>query len=146
MEIARHVCYDKAQEVKGQFDSSYNIGDSNADRRFSPAVTLEGTVIHKGGNITGGVAGGSDRREFASGDVEAARAKMEDLRAKLAEIYKNKPRGNAEEPLLNEITRLESESTLLRDDLVSLCDFVRERNAELRSVERDGGSNCDDAS
>lgn len=49
MAIAKYVCYEKAQEVK--------------------AVTLEGTVIHKSGLITGGQSSGG--RKFDDRAVES---------------------------------------------------------------------------
>lgn len=113
MEIARYVCYEKGQEVK--------------------AVTLEGTIIHKGGNITGGVVAGGQSRHFEEREVEGPspelcgmeltlrlvlRQREAELKSKLAEIARNRPRGSADDELKTEIVRLESALTLLRQDLV----------------------------
>jgi structural maintenance of chromosome 1 len=50
MGVAREICYNKGQEVK--------------------AVTLEGTVIHKSGLITGG-QGASGGRKFNDQEVDS---------------------------------------------------------------------------
>ncbi|KAL8278439.1 hypothetical protein RQP46_009129 [Phenoliferia psychrophenolica] len=98
MEIARHVCYDKGQEIK--------------------AVTLDGTIIHRSGLITGGnsTRAGSGR-QFEEREVEGLRRREAELQAKLQEIHKNKPRANAEEKLVSEVTRLTTELTIAKDDL-----------------------------
>jgi hypothetical protein len=41
--------------------------------------------------------------------------------AQLHELNKSKPRGNADENIISEISRLESSITVTRDDLVSLA-------------------------
>lgn len=50
---------------------------------------------------------------------KALRRRETELKAKLAEIHKAKPRGNPDEVLTAEITRCESDLTLVRDDSVS---------------------------
>jgi structural maintenance of chromosome 1 len=52
MEVARFVCYEKGQEVKGKFQCLFDVW-VEADV-VDVAVTLEGTVIHRSGLITGG--------------------------------------------------------------------------------------------
>jgi structural maintenance of chromosome 1 len=66
MEVARYVCYEKGQEVKGvilRFPSTivYWWHDS--------AVTLEGTIIHKSGLITGGRSTHSSNKKWDEKDV-----------------------------------------------------------------------------
>ena len=58
--VAKHVCYERAQEVKGGY---------RGDVLLTAAVTLEGTVIHKSGLITGGQS--SDQRQFSDKDVQS---------------------------------------------------------------------------
>ncbi|BGP24577.1 Structural maintenance of chromosomes protein 1 [Rhodotorula toruloides] len=83
--IARHVCYDRVEEVK--------------------AITLEGTVFHCSGIITGGTSqqGG---RHFEDQEVESLRRCEAELRGKLAEVFKSRPNANAEEQLIKDETRL----------------------------------------
>ncbi|KAF8630781.1 hypothetical protein AX15_002729 [Amanita polypyramis BW_CC] len=96
MEVARYVCYEKGQEVK--------------------AVTLEGTVIHKSGLITGGRSTHSNKK-WDENDVKGLQRVRDTLMSELRELGKKKPRGKADENLTAEVTRLESAITLAKDDL-----------------------------
>ena len=58
MDVARYVCYEKSQEVK--------------------AVTLEGTVIHKSGLITGGRSASEGGRKWDEKDVEGTLSRERD--------------------------------------------------------------------
>ncbi|GAA5943343.1 cohesin subunit SMC1 [Sporobolomyces koalae] len=95
MRIARYICYDKGQKVK--------------------TVTLEGTVIHKAGTITGGVSRSSSRH-FEDQEVEGLRRREAELRSKLGELFKNRPKPNAEEQLVSDIARIEADLLIVRDD------------------------------
>ena len=53
LNVAKYICYDRKIEVR--------------------AVTLDGTVIHKGGLMTGGYAGGRGQRRFEDQEVEGTR-------------------------------------------------------------------------
>ncbi|GAA6063667.1 hypothetical protein JCM10212_001666 [Sporobolomyces blumeae] len=98
MRVARYICYDRGQEVK--------------------AVTLDGTVIHRAGTITGGVSrtGG---RHFEVQEVEGLRRREAELRSKLSELFKNRPKPNVEEQLVSDAARIEAELEVVRDDLSS---------------------------
>ncbi|KAK4703834.1 structural maintenance of chromosome 1, partial [Phenoliferia sp. Uapishka_3] len=117
MEIARHVCYDKGQEIK--------------------AVTLDGTIIHRSGLITGGnsTRAGSGR-QFEEREVDGLRRREADLQAKLQEIHKNKPRANAEEKLVSEINRLQVELTVATDDLNATNTRLKGIQSELKVVKK----------
>ncbi|ORY92961.1 condensin complex subunit SMC1 [Leucosporidium creatinivorum] len=116
MEVARHVCYEKGQQIK--------------------AVTLEGTVIHRSGLITGGNSTQSGGRHFEDREIEGLRRKETELRAKLGEIHKNKPRANAEEDLVSERTRLNSDLTVAKDDLSSTNARLKDIQSELKVVKK----------
>ncbi|WWD15974.1 hypothetical protein CI109_100398 [Kwoniella shandongensis] len=96
MEIAKYVCYDKGQEVK--------------------AVTLEGTVIHKSGLITGG-QGASGGRKFEEREVEGLKRLKETLLGQLQDLHRSKPKDKGDEGLLESLSRLDAESTIAKDDL-----------------------------
>ena len=113
LDVARHVCYDRGQEVK--------------------AVTLDGTVIHRSGLITGGTSTHSSKH-FEEREVEGLRRREADLRAKLSEIFKTKPRPMMEEALKLEITKMESELTIVRDDLASTTTRLNGVQAEIKTV------------
>jgi structural maintenance of chromosome 1 len=70
MEVARYVCYEKGQEIKGGFSCFFLVG-VRADCFFwVVAVTLEGTVIHKSGLITGGRSSQSTGKKWDEKDVQ----------------------------------------------------------------------------
>ncbi|GAA5911296.1 cohesin subunit SMC1 [Sporobolomyces salmoneus] len=98
LRIARYICYEKGQRVK--------------------AVTLDGTVIHKAGTITGGVSR-SDRRHFEDQEIEGLRRREAELKSKLGELFKNRPKPNAEEQLVSDLARIEADLQVIKDDLSS---------------------------
>ena len=137
MEIARFVCYDKEQEVKGmlrQFIGPYKV----PYLVVHIAVTLDGTVIHKSGLITGGKSTHGNGRKWEEQEVQGnystilsisvipaqccgdlgLRRVQETYISQLRELQKAKPRGQIEDNLTAEMTRLESSLTVARDDLV----------------------------
>ncbi|WWC61082.1 uncharacterized protein I303_103660 [Kwoniella dejecticola CBS 10117] len=96
MDIAKYVCYDKGQEVK--------------------AVTLEGTVIHRSGLITGGQGSGG-ARAFNDRELDGLNKQKETYIAQLQEAHRSKPKEKADEGLLEDLARLDAELTVARDDL-----------------------------
>ncbi|KAG0708416.1 hypothetical protein DFH29DRAFT_479888 [Suillus ampliporus] len=105
MDVARYVCWERGQEVK--------------------AVTLEGTVIHKSGLITGGRSTHGGGKKWEEKDVQGLTRLRDNLVAQLQELNRSKPRGKADENVIAEITRLESAITVVRDDLVRSLDGCR---------------------
>ena len=104
MDVARFVCYDRGQEVK--------------------AVTLEGTVIHKSGLITGGRSSHGNNKKWEEKDIQGLYRVRDSLLGQLRDLNKSKPRSKADENLVAEITRLESSLSLAKDDLVSISDHM----------------------
>ncbi|WRT67180.1 uncharacterized protein IL334_004146 [Kwoniella shivajii] len=98
MDIAKYVCYDKAQEVK--------------------AVTLEGTVIHRSGLITGGQGSGGARK-FDDREVEGLNRQKELYLSQLQELHRSKPKDKADEGFLESLARLDAESTIAKDELAA---------------------------
>ena len=82
------------------------------------AVTLEGTVIHKSGLITGGRSTQGIGKKFDEKDVQGLMRARDNLKAQLRELAKQKPRGQTDENLISEISRLDSMLVVARDDLV----------------------------
>jgi structural maintenance of chromosome 1 len=93
--IAKNICYDKRQDVK--------------------AVTLDGTVFHKMGLITGGR--GSSERKFNDRDVDTLNMQKGKLLAQLDELRKSRPRSDADEQLVQDLARVEAELSTASDDL-----------------------------
>ena len=85
--IAKHICWDKRNDVK--------------------AVTLDGSIIHKGGNMTGGQGGKSDARRWEDADVENLRKLKDRLIADLAALPESRRGATEEEILRGELTGLE---------------------------------------
>ncbi|KIY73713.1 condensin complex subunit SMC1 [Cylindrobasidium torrendii FP15055 ss-10] len=119
MEIARFVRYDKGQDVK--------------------AVTLDGTVIHKSGLITGGRSSQGSTKTWDENDIQGLYRQRDTLAGKLRELARQKSQIKGEDSLVNDIAALESSITLTRDELAvcnrrvsSLRDELKVINAELK--------------
>ncbi|EIW51887.1 cohesin complex subunit psm1 [Trametes versicolor FP-101664 SS1] len=117
MEVARYVCYEKGQEVK--------------------AVTLEGTIIHKSGLITGGKSSQQNGKKWEEKDVQGLQRVRDNLMAQLLELGKSKPRGKESEVLIAEISRLESALHVARDDQKANKTRLSGIKDELKHVERE---------
>ncbi|KJA20749.1 hypothetical protein HYPSUDRAFT_166635 [Hypholoma sublateritium FD-334 SS-4] len=121
MEVARYVCYEKGQEVK--------------------AVTLEGTIIHKSGLITGGRSTHNNSKKWDEKDVQGLIRSRDNLLAEQRELSKQKPRGKTDESLISEISRLESVIVVFKDDLnasklriTGIKDELKHIDRELRAI------------
>ncbi|CUA77586.1 Structural maintenance of chromosomes protein 1 [Rhizoctonia solani] len=114
MEVARYVCYEKGQEVK--------------------AVTLDGTVIHKTGLITGGRGHGTTRK-WEEKEIQALNKQKDSLHAQLRELGQSKPRGKVDEGLTADINRIESQLQLAKDDQSALKSRLTGLKDELKHVE-----------
>lgn len=81
------------------------------------AVTLEGTIIHKGGNITGGRSTHNNKK-WEDQEVAGMRRTQDVLIGQLKELSQSKPRNNNDDAIVQEIGRLESALVIARDELV----------------------------
>ncbi|ORY27190.1 hypothetical protein BCR39DRAFT_538898 [Naematelia encephala] len=116
MDVARYICYEKGQEVK--------------------AVTLEGTVIHKSGLITGGTSS-SGGRKFSDNDVQGLQRMKEGYLQQLQDLVRSKPKDKADEGLLESLARLEAELSVANDDLSATRLRLEGLRKELASVDRE---------
>ncbi|CAG8495652.1 5119_t:CDS:10 [Dentiscutata erythropus] len=120
LEIAKHICYEKNQQVK--------------------AVTLDGTIIHKSGLITGGhsddILSGAKRvtEKRRADTMDALRAQRDDLMSKLNNLSKSKRRGNFEEQKKSEISGLESRLEFAQQDLAISTTKLASINDELAVI------------
>lgn len=80
------------------------------------AVTLDGTVIHKAGTITGGTTH-SGGRQFEDQEVEALRRRQAELTGKLSAVFKDRPPPQAEERLVANETRIKADLQIVADEL-----------------------------
>ncbi len=110
METARYVCFEKGVEAK--------------------AVTLEGTVIHKNGPMTGG-RGHEKSRVFGDGDLDNMRKLCEKLQAELAAMPQARRNITAEESLQTELAGLEQKLNYTGDELKALDRNLQSKLKEL---------------
>ena len=94
--IAKTICWEKRNDVK--------------------AVTLDGSIIHKGGNMTGGQGGKQDSRRWEDAEVENFRKLQEKLVSELAALPESRRGASEEEVLQGELTGLEQKLTYLKDE------------------------------
>lgn len=94
--IAKTICWEKRNDVK--------------------AVTLDGSIIHKGGNMTGGQGGKQDSRRWEDTEVENFRKLQEKLISELAALPEPRRGASEEEVLQGELTGLEQKLTYLKDE------------------------------
>jgi hypothetical protein len=108
-----------------------------------PAVTIEGTVIHKSGSITGGQSSQGAGRKWDEKEVQGQSGLLhlrrssepsvdvlpvvlglhkqrDSLMAYLKELLAQKPKGKTDENYIGGISRLDAELVLVRDDLVRI--------------------------
>jgi structural maintenance of chromosome 1 len=110
---AKYLCYERGVDAK--------------------AVTLDGTVIHKGGLMTGGRGPGHQQsRRWEDAEVENLNKLKDKLMKDLAALPSPHRRGNEEELLTGELSALESRHRFAREELQGL-----ERNLQSKVKEAD---------
>ncbi|KAJ3521351.1 hypothetical protein NMY22_g12355 [Coprinellus aureogranulatus] len=117
MDVARYVCYEKGQEVK--------------------AVTLEGTIIHKSGLITGGKSTHNNSKKWDDNDIQGLMRARDSLQAQRLELAKQKPKAKSDENIISEISRLEATITVARDDLTACKLRITGLKEELKHVDKE---------
>ncbi|KAI9209027.1 RecF/RecN/SMC [Polychytrium aggregatum] len=132
LEVARSICYDKNEDVK--------------------AVTLDGTVIHKSGLITGGQSGVTkDARRWEERELDNLRKVKDSLANQLAEVQQSRRKAGYDEQMKHAIFMLENKLKFTTSDLeaterkleavqkeIKFCaDQMRELRSE--SAETDAG-------
>ncbi|EJU02332.1 condensin complex subunit SMC1 [Dacryopinax primogenitus] len=122
MKIAQDVCYNKGLDVK--------------------AVTLDGTVIHKSGLITGGSSRHSKERKWSDEDTAGLKRTLDKLVAQLRELTQSKPRQSVDEGLQTRIANLGSDLSAAKDELnaastrlTGIQEEAKHVNKELKAVQ-----------
>ncbi|GAA99875.1 hypothetical protein E5Q_06578 [Mixia osmundae IAM 14324] len=108
--VAKHVVYDLKEKVK--------------------VITLDGTIYHKSGLITGGQDGTESARSWDAQSTDRLRREEEALRAQLIELRRMKPRTEADDRVLTEITRLEAELAATKDEQTAIEARLRDIGSE----------------
>ncbi|KAL8783036.1 MAG: hypothetical protein Q9213_004933 [Squamulea squamosa] len=93
---AKHVCWEKRNDVK--------------------AVTLDGSIIHKGGNMTGGQGSKQDTRRWEDAEVENLRKLKDKLIADLSSLPEPRRGASEEETLQGELTGLEQKLLYAKEE------------------------------
>ena len=115
--VAKTICWEKRNDVK--------------------AVTLDGSIIHKGGNMTGGQGGKSESRRWEDSEVENLRKLSEKLIAELASLPETRRGATEEEVLQGELTGLEQKLTYLKDEAKALERNQTSKQKELSHARKD---------
>ncbi|TGJ78644.1 hypothetical protein E0Z10_g10122 [Xylaria hypoxylon] len=118
LEIAKYVSFERRIRVK--------------------AVTLDGTVIHKAGLMTGGHGpdhkGG--KRRFEDADVQSLERALEKNQQELDALPRSDRRNTAEEAVRNELAELEQRLQYSRNELVHFEQNLSNKKKELDHVKR----------
>ncbi|KAH3668887.1 hypothetical protein OGAPHI_002642 [Ogataea philodendri] len=115
MDIAKYVKWERNVNVK--------------------VVTLEGSLIHKSGLMTGGLTQTGNRR-WDKSEIQALNTKKEEIKASLEEIAKRKISGLLEKKLMDEVEVLEAQVPPLSDSGAELQRLVRDADSEIKNQKR----------
>ncbi|KAI2820716.1 hypothetical protein CBS115989_3552 [Aspergillus niger] len=113
--------------------AKYLCYDRNVDAK---AVTLDGTVIHKGGLMTGGRGPQQNSKRWEDSEVENLYKLKDKLMADLGNLPKGHRRGTEEETLQGELVGLEQRLAYARDELKALERNLESKHSELDFVKR----------
>ncbi|BCS22352.1 cohesin subunit SMC1 [Aspergillus puulaauensis] len=113
---AKYLCYERHVDAK--------------------AVTLDGTVIHKGGLMTGGRGPQQNSKRWEDSEVENLFKLKDKIMADLTNLPKGHRRGTEEETLQGELVGLEQRLAYARDELKALERNLKDKRTELDFVKR----------
>ncbi|KAI8074436.1 RecF/RecN/SMC [Gongronella butleri] len=102
MAVAKRVCFEMNEDVK--------------------AVTLEGSIIHRSGLMTGGPGSGENVRDWDDNDVEGLCRTRDKLLAELNDLSRNKRMAITEENAKHDCEALQKQLNMLADDIQALRD------------------------
>ncbi|KAF2484153.1 condensin complex component SMC1 [Neohortaea acidophila] len=111
LKLARYLCYDKKVDAK--------------------AVVLDGTIIHKGGNMTGGEGVGEKKRRFEETEVENLRLLANKFRAEIEALPRGHESVTEEERLSSELNGLEAKIKFVQDEIKAVEKNLDSKNREL---------------
>ncbi|KAI0396173.1 RecF/RecN/SMC [Xylariaceae sp. FL0594] len=118
LKIAKHICYERRIRVK--------------------AVTLDGTVIHKAGLMTGGRSPESKggKRRFEDADVQSLERALEKNQQELDALPRSDRRPMAEDTVRDELAVLEQNLQSSRKELAAFEHNFSSKKKELDHVKR----------
>jgi len=112
---AKYLCYEKHIEAK--------------------AVTLDGTIIHKGGLMTGGRGPNDRARKWEDSDVDNLRKMKDKLMSEIAALPKGHKAVTDEEALRGELTGLEERLVYASDEVEALGKNLESKKKELSHIQ-----------
>ncbi|GFF60515.1 structural maintenance of chromosomes protein 1 [Aspergillus udagawae] len=113
--------------------AKYLCYERNVDAK---AVTLDGTVIHKGGLMTGGRGPQQNSKRWEDSEVENLQKLKDKLMVDLANLPKGHRRGTEEETLQGELVGLEQRLAYAQEELKALERNLKSKRTELDFVKR----------
>ncbi|KAJ5396610.1 Structural maintenance of chromosomes protein 1 [Penicillium cosmopolitanum] len=114
--------------------AKYLCYERNVDAK---AVTLDGTVIHKGGLMTGGRGPQQNAsKRWEDSEVENLHKLKDKLLGDLNSLPKSHRRGSEEETLQGELVGLEQRLNYARDELKALERNIKSKHSELDFVKQ----------
>lgn len=117
LSIAKHICWEKRNDVK--------------------AITLDGSIIHKGGNMTGGQGGKQDARRWEDTEVENLRKLKDKLVSELQALPEPRRGTSEEEVLQGELTGLEQKLAYLNEEVKAHERNEASKQKELKHAQGD---------
>ncbi len=108
--------------------AKYLCYERNVDAK---AVTLDGTVIHKGGLMTGGRGKEQNARRWEDAEVEKFQRLKDKLLADIAALPNVRSRGAEEETLSNELAGLQQRHKYAQDELDGLTRNLASKKKEV---------------
>lgn len=122
LEVAKDVCYNRGQKVK--------------------TVTLDGTVIHKNGFLTGGTSvdvkakNGKNSGRWEEKDVSKLKTERDGFLVSLAEISKSLKRFEGEQKLRGNLAEREARCQFLSEELTALDRSISAVEQEIAHIEK----------
>ncbi|KAH0846813.1 Structural maintenance of chromosomes protein 1 [Fonsecaea pedrosoi] len=116
LSIAKDLCYNRHVDAK--------------------AVTLDGSVIHKGGLMTGGRGKDQPSRRWDEAEIERLHKLKDKLMGDFAALPQDSSRRAEEQTLQNELSGLESKLRYAKDELTALDKNLESKTREVQHVKR----------
>ncbi|KIX93693.1 uncharacterized protein Z520_10599 [Fonsecaea multimorphosa CBS 102226] len=116
LNIAKDLCYNRHVDAK--------------------AVTLDGSVIHKGGLMTGGRGKDQPSRRWDEGEVDRLNKLKDKLMEEFAALPQESSRRAEEQSLQNELSGLESRIRYAKEELEALNKNLKSKTREVDHIKR----------
>ena len=116
LEIAKRMVYSKGVDAK--------------------AVSLDGTVIHKGGLITGGRGKDQNTRRWDDAEIDKLTKLKDRLLADFNALPQDRSQVAEEQTLQNDLTSLEGQLRYIQDEVEALDRNIQSKKSEIKNLDR----------